>query len=172
MMAMIGKVMMAGVVLGMAGCAASDPFEQTELGRTRVMVSQSVTVHDTITQPDRDFSMAGQLGDAAFVMTRCLDRAQAENRLEADGANCDATTCRWTSRLKEPPFPCGVPPVSLVSMCIRPAGPRRTFEVEREITFLSPRVGGRKDILAAVRSRVVDGTPDRRRGLPDCRARW
>lgn len=140
-----------------ASCSAPDPFARTEIGRKRLALSQGLTLHDTILNPERDTSSAALLGDAAFELTQGMDADQATRTFVADGASCSGATCVWTYRLREAAFPCGLPPISLVSMCIRQPGPRRSFERRYEVTLLNPTILERSDISAAAYGRVLPG---------------
>ena len=127
-------------------CSRPDPFAQTEIGRRRIQLYQSQTVQDAILHPERDTSFEALLGDAAFEMARGMDADRAIQKLEADGASCAGMTCVWEYTVREALFPCGVPPLSVVSMCIRMPGPRRTFEERFEVTLLGQRIQDRTDI--------------------------
>ncbi|MFN4131348.1 MAG: hypothetical protein ACK4GC_16250 [Paracoccaceae bacterium] len=147
-----------GLVLLLAACGTPDPFHRTEIGKKRIAIYQSRTLEDAITQPEKDVSFEGQLGDAAFALTQGMEAGRAMRRFEADGATCSGTICRWITVHREPAFPCGVPPTNLVSMCIRPPGPRQTYQSTREVTLLAPHILNRGDISARSESRTV---PDR-----------
>ena len=143
------------VLMFAASCSTPDPFAQTEIGKKRIELYQSQTVEDAILHPDRDTSFEALLGDVAFELTRGMDADRAIQTFVADGASCFGPTCVWKYTVRETLFPCGVPPVSLVSMCIRQPGPRRTFEEHYEVTLLNRRIQDRTDISSQALSRTV-----------------
>lgn len=144
-----------GLVLLLAACGTPDPFHRTEIGKKRIEIYRARTLEDAIAQPDKDISSAGELGDAAFALTQGMEAGRAMRRFEADGATCSGTICRWITVHREPAFPCGVPPLNLVSMCIRPPGPRLTYRSTYEVTFLAPQIRDRGDISARSESRTL-----------------
>lgn len=136
-------------------CSTPDPFSKTEIGKKRIQLYQSRTLADAVLYPERDTSFEALLGDAAFEMTRGLEADRAIQRFEADGASCAGSTCVWEYTVREALYPCGVPPLSLVSMCIRQPGPRQTFEKRYEVTLLDQRIQDRTDISSQFFGRTV-----------------
>ena len=136
----------------------ADPFAQTEIGKRRVQLYQSRTLADAVLHPERDTSFEALLGDAAFEITRGMDADRAVETFVADGAACDGSTCVWKYTVREAMFPCGLPPLSLVSMCLRPPGPRRTFEASYEVILLGQRIQDRADVSSRALSHTVTTT--------------
>ena len=143
---MRGRVWVLCWLVLVTGCATPDPFQRTEADRRRVALYQELTLANAIERPDRDTTDNGLLAEAVFEMTRGQNIDAAKATLARDGATCGERTCEWVTRSTEALFPCGVPPVSLVSMCIRQPGPRRTIEVTRSVTFNAKRVEGLEDV--------------------------
>lgn len=151
----VNTVFAIAVMMFITSCSTADPFTRTEIGKKRVQLYQSRTVEEALMRPERDTSFEAQIGDAAFEITRGMDAERAVQRFESDGAACAGSTCVWKYTVREALFPCGVPPLSVVSMCIRQPGPRQTFEKLYEVTLLNQRIQDRMDISSRILIRIV-----------------
>lgn len=148
-MRMATGIALAGLAFAVA-CTTPRPFDKTDLGRMRIELYQSERAGLSILDPELPTTVDDEelLGDAAFLMTQGMDAGRAIQTFLADGATCTGSTCTWDYTVREAAFPCGLPPVSLVSMCIRQPGPRRTFQYQYEVTLLARKIESRADISA------------------------
>lgn len=146
---------LAGLTLAV-GCATPRPFDKTELGSTRIELDQSQRAGLSILDPEPPATFEELLGDAAFLMTRGMKADRAIQTFIADGASCAGSTCIWDYTVREAAFPCGLPPLSVVNMCIRQPGPRRTFQDRYEVTLLAPMIESRADVSARHFSRTLE----------------
>jgi hypothetical protein len=147
----------AGLTLTVA-CTTPRPFDKTELGRKRIELYQSQTSGPLILHSEQPATSGFEalLGDAAFLVTRSMDTDQAIQTFVADGASCTGSTCTWEYTVSEPAFACGLPSVSLVSMCIRQPVPPRTHQRHYEVALLAPMTQRPDDISARTHSQNLE----------------
>lgn len=138
-------------------CAPINPFDQTQLSQNRKAIFQGIAQEGLLVKLNRDIGFNSLLGDAAFEMVKGMDLERAIATLQADGAICagsdNGSICLWKVTVREPLFPCGLPPISLISMCIRMPGPRRTTENNYQVGLLAPKIQKRSDIATHTFSR-------------------
>jgi hypothetical protein len=151
----VAGIALAGLTLAV-GCTTPRPFDKTDLGKKRIELYQGQRAGQSLLDPEPSSSLEDLLGDAAFQLTQGMDTDRAVQTFVADGASCAGSTCTWEYTVREAAFPCGLPPLSFVNMCIRQPGPRRTFQERYEVTLLAPVIESRADIFARRYGRTLE----------------